>query len=302
MKQTAKKLKIYLSSFVRDELNLFYVLAFFPLILMAYFQMEWPFGVVIPIFGFILLTLKKPRLFLSHESGNIQKILGLLLILGSFFVYYALAPFFTSPTIYGSANYAVYIFGLFLVFFDIHSLKEAFTPLFLIVAATSTSSVSRWLEPYFTPYIPQFVSFIAAILRTLGIEATTQGSFIVLHTVSGNLPMNFIWGCVGVTSMLIFSVILVVVLFEESTSIPTKLLWGFFGILGTFIVNIVRVTIIFVADYFYGSEVGGKIHYTIGYTLFTTWLAIFFFLFSKRQAIHEKIQSVRKKLSQVAEH
>ena len=299
MKHTMNKLNTAFSSFFRNRLNAFYVSAFTPLLLIMYYHVKWPFPMVIPLYGFILLLIKKRNLSLRHEAGNIQKVLGLLVILGSFFVYYALVPFFPYMAFYGPISYAAYIFGLFLTFFNIHALREAFTPIFLIVAATSSSFVSNWLEPYFTPYMPHFVSLIAAILRTLGIRVTTHGLTIVLYTLKGPLYMWFVWACVGVASMLIFSIILVVILFEESASLKTKLVWAFIGLIGTFILNIVRVTIIFLADYFYGFEVGGKIHYVIGYALFITWLAFFFYTFSKRQAILGKIQVIRQKLRSV---
>lgn len=296
MKQTTNKLNTAFFSFFRNRLNAFYVLAFAPLLLIMYYHVKWPFPVVIPLYGFLLLLIKKQNLSLRHEAGSIQKAFGLLVVLGSFFVYYALVPFYPSMAFYGSANYAIYIFGLFLTFYDISALREAFTPLFLIVAATSSSFISSWLELYLAPYIPDFVSFLAAILRTLGIEVTTHSQIIVLQTVKGPLPLAFVWGCVGATSMLIFSIILVVTLFEESANLKTKLVWASIGLIGTFILNIVRVIIIFLADYFYGFEVGGQVHYVIGYALFITWLAIFFYTFSKRQIISGKIQSIKQKL------
>jgi len=297
MKQTTNRLNRAFSSFLRNRMNLFYLLAFIPLLLLVYYHVEWPFAVVIPIYGYILLLIKKHNLSLRHEADNIQRIIGLLVILGSFFVYYALVPFFTSPSFYGSANYAVYIFGLFLMFFDISALREAFTPLFLIVAATSSSFISRWLEPHLTPYIPHFTSLIVAVLRTLGLRVTTEDpNIIVLYTLKGPLRTEFVWGCVGVTSTLIFSIILVIIMFEESSNPRTKILWSIAGILGTFALNIIRVIIIYLTDYYYGFEVGGQVHYVIGYVLFITWLAIFFYTFSKRQFILGKIQSVKQKL------
>ena len=287
------------ASFFRNRLNAFYVLAVIPLLLILYYHIEWPFRVIIPIYSFIFLLLKKHKLSLRHEAGNIQRILGLLVILGSFFVYYAFVPFFASTSFYGGLNYAVYIFGLFLTFYDISALREAFTPIFLLVAAISSSFISHWLEPYLTPYIPHFVSLIAVIMRTLGIEVTTSGQRIVLYTLKGPLRMVFVWGCVGVYSTLVFSIILVIVLFEESVRLKTKLVWAAIGLMGTFIVNIVRVTTIFLADYFYGFEVGGKVHYFIGYALFITWLAVFFYAFSKRQGISRKFQSIWQKLRSV---
>ncbi len=290
------KLNTAFSSFFRNRLNTFYVLAFAPILLIMYYHVKWPFPVVIPLYGFLLLLIKKHNLSHCPEAGSIQRAFGVIVLFGSFFVYYALVPFFPSMAFYGPANYIVYIFGLFLAFFDIHVLREAFTPIFLIVAATSSSFVAEWLEPYFTPFIPQYASLIAAIVRTLGIELTTHGERIVLYTLKGPLHLLFVWACVGVSSMLIFSIILVVTLFEDFASLKTKLVWAFVGIVGTFILNIVRITIIFLADYFYGFEVGGQVHYVIGYALFITWLVVFFYMFSKRQVISEKFQLIWQKL------
>jgi len=293
MKQIINRLNVTLF-WLKNRINLFYLLSFIPLILIAYSEV---FGVVIAMYGFILLLIKKSNLSDRHEAGKIQKVLGLTIILGSFFVYYALVPFFESVAFYGRANYVAYIFGLFLVFFDISALREAFTPLFLVVAASSSSFISRWLEPHLTPYIPHLVSLIAAILRTLGVGVKTyHPNLIELQTPKGPLLTEFVWGCVGVHSTLIFSIILVIVLFEESSSLRAKILWSVAGILGTLFVNIIRIITIFLADYYYGFEVGGTVHYFIGYVLFIIWLAIFFYIFSKRQVILEKIRSVKQKL------
>jgi exosortase/archaeosortase family protein len=51
---------------------------------------------------------------------------------------------------------------------------------------------------------------------------------------------------------------------------------------GVLALNVLRVLIIFIADYFYGAEVGGQIHYVIGYAIFITWLTIFLYLYSKK--------------------
>ena len=218
---------------------------------------------------------------------------------GSFFVYYALAPFFESPALYGGVNYAVYLVGLFLVFFEFSALREAFTSVFLMMAACSIGIVSRWLEHYFSWYIPHFVSLIVAILNVLGVGATSHSNVIVLQTAEGTLVLAFVWGCVGVSSMLIFLIILVVTLFEEAASPRTKALWAALGIFGTFCVNVLRVVTIFLVDVFYGSDVGGKIHYFIGYILFILWLVLFFYVFSKRRAFSEKIASAWQKLRSI---
>ena len=289
-----------ISSFLENRLNLFYFSAFAPIILISYLNVGWPFAIVIPLYAFVLLLLKKGKLSTYSQTNQVQRLLGLTIIFSSFIAYYGLVIFFPTVSFYGGVNYAIHILGLVFTFFGLSALREAFTPVFLIGAAMSTSFISKWLEHYFTPYIPHFVNLVIIILKPFGIEVTTPNPnypyFIVLHTLKGPLSMTFVWACVGVTSMLIFSILLVVTLYEESTSIKTKISWGILGILGTFFLNVIRVVIIFLADYYYGSEVGAKVHYGTGYVLFITWLAVFFYLFSKREIISAKIRSIRQKL------
>jgi exosortase/archaeosortase family protein len=289
------------SSFFSNRLNLFYVLAFLPLLLVAYSYIGWPFSLVIPVYGFILLLIKKDALSLRRGGGGFQRFLGLLVVVGSFFVYYALAFFFESPAFYGGVNYAVYIFGLFLIFFEFSAVREAFAPTFLIVAASWTDPVSSWLEQHFSWVTSHFTSLIVAILNVLGIGATVYPPdyphwSIHLHTAKGLLSVGVDWGCIGISSMQVFLVILVVTLFDEPASLRTKLSWAVVGVFGTLAVNVIRVVTIVLVDYFLGFEVGGRVHYFIGYVLFILWLVIFFYAFSKRRVLSEKILSIWQKL------
>ena len=283
-----------------NRLNLFYISAFLPLLLIIYLNIGWPFAVVVPIYAFVLLLIKKDRLPFRHQARHFQMIWGLLVMIGSFFVYYALVPLFKSPAFYGGVNYAVYILGLFLIFFEFSAIREAIAPAFLLVAASSTSLMSQWLEHHFSGYMPHYLALIVAILNGLGISATHYSNVIVLYTAEGPLSLGFAWACLGVHSTLIFLIMLVVTLLEESVDLRTKLVWGVAGVFGTFLMNVIRLVIIFVADFFYGASVGGKLHYFIGYVLFTLWLAIFFYSFSKKQVLSNKIVAIWQKLRSVA--
>ena len=268
-----------------NKLNSFYVLAFLPLLLVAYFYAQWPFGLVIPIYGFMILVLKKQKLSLCKEASLIQKLIGLLVTASSFLLYYVLSPFFPDAAFYGAANYCVYLLGLFLIFFRFNALKEAFSPLFLIAAAISINFVSSSIEPLFNPYIPYFASFIADTLKTIGIGvriSPRSPTIMVLQTLKGPLTLQFVWGCVGFASMFIFSIIIIIVLAESPGNFKTKALWYVLGIVGTFFLNILRVVLIFVTDYFYGYEVGAFFHYFIGYILFITWTSVFLYIFQKK--------------------
>ena len=269
----------------QNRLNSFYILAFLPLLLVAYFYARWPFGLVIPIYGFIIFVIKKQKLSSCKEAGPIQKLFGLLVTASSFLFYYILVLFFPTAVFYGAANYCIYLLGLFLIFFSFNALKEAFSPLFLIAASVSSNFVSSLIEPFFNPYIPSFASFIASILKTIGIGASISGespTTIILQTLKGPLPLGFVWGCVGFASLFVFSIILIVVVAETPGKVKTKASWSVLGILGTLFLNILRIVLIFITHYFYGYEVGATVHYFIGYILFITWITIFLYIFQKK--------------------
>lgn len=287
------------SSAVKGKLNLFYVLAFAPLLLIGYYKYvigHSILGVLIPFYGFLLLFFKKDKLSLFPDAEGVQRFLGLFAVLASFLVYYVLIYFYSVFYGAGAGFYAVYVVGLFLVFFSFPALKESFSAVFLVVAGGSSFYVGQWLEYYMEPLVPYFVRVMVFVLMLLGIPATVQNPYmIMLSTSRGPVPVLFEAGCIGIQSFLIFSVIIVVTMVEESASVRTKLLWSVVGVVGTFVVNIIRVSLIAAVIYYFGYENWGEIHAWIGYALFLLWLAFFFILFSKREVILNKIRRFRQK-------
>jgi exosortase/archaeosortase family protein len=290
MKQSEPKLTSLLS-LLRNKINLFYLLALAPLMIVFYFS---PFSAIIPFYGFLLLLIKQQKMVALEEANFIQKILGSIVLVSSFFVYYGVVFVYPGAAFYTPANYAVYLLGLFLVFFRFSALKEAFAPLFLIVAATSSTFVADWLKPFLSPFANDFARAVVAILRVMGINASIYysdyASVVTFVSLSGKLVAGaFVYECIGVYSALVFSVILAVFLFEVADSVRVKLAYAVVGLLGTFAMNLLRVTMIFVTDYFYGAEAGATTHFVAGYALFSTWLAIFFLIYAKRQTLHTKV-------------
>lgn len=284
---------------LRNRLELFYVLALVPLPIIAYFNIRsGTFGVILALYGFLLLYLKKHNLSSRPRPNLIQRFLGLVVMAGSFFLHYALVPLIPEAAYYGGANYATYLLGLFLTFFRLSTLKEAFTPIFLIVASSSISFVSRWLGTHFSSHLPHFVYFITLILRTFGVNVTSRyPNTITFHTGTENINVPIAWECVGAYSALVFSTILVVIMFEEQARRKTKISWSAMGIIGTFIINIIRILMIVLAYRYYGYELAWTIHNFIGgYVLFFAWLAVFFYAFSKRKDISRIIYSLWKRL------
>jgi len=225
-----------------------------------------------------------------------QKILGSVVVVCSFFVYYGVVLLSPRASFYTAANYVVYLFGLFLIFFEFSALREAFAPLFLITAATSSSFVSVWLKPFLSPFANDFAHIIVNILRAVGIDASTyylgNTPIVTFPSLSGKMiPSAFVYECIGVYSALVFSIILVVILFEDPSDLKVRVAYSIAGVFGTFALNILRVTVIFLVDYFYGVEVGGFVHYVIGYILFTAWLVFFLYVYSKREIVQAKIMS-----------
>ncbi len=281
---------------LKSKINFFYVLAFAPLVLIGYHKYVSGYsilGVLIPFYGFLLLFFKRDMLSRFSDAGKVQRFAGLVAVLASFFLYYVVIQFYSSA-FYGAGAtfYAVYILGLFLVFFTVPALRESISVFFLVVAGGSSFYVGEWLEYSMEPLVPYFVQMMAFVLMLLGIPAAVQTpTMIVLDTSSGPVPVLFEAGCIGIHSFLIFSVIIVVTMMEESASVRTKLLWSVAGVIGTFIMNIFRVSLISAVIYYFGYEKWGEIHAWIGYALFLLWLGFFFVIFSKREVIRHKAQT-----------
>jgi exosortase/archaeosortase family protein len=277
-----------ISLLLKERMNIFYLLAFAPLLIFAYSHSGWLFSIIIPVYGFILLLIKKQNLQIYQQAQATQKVLGLLIVFGSFFIYYLFVALLPSATFYTAANYVIYLLGLCLIFFEAPALKEVVSSVFLVAAGASSPFITDWLEPYLSPYITvQFAYLAQGIMNVLGVRATilqSTGDPLISFPTSqgGQVTAVFNWYCVGVSSLLIFSIILVILLIEEHSDLKSRMTWSIIGISGILVLNVVRVVIILLADYFYGAEVGGTIHYVIGYTLFITWLIIFLYIFPKK--------------------
>jgi len=289
------------TTLLKNRLDLFYFLALAPLLLIQYFgyiARQDFFAALIPLYGFLILLIKRDKLSVFTEVDRAYQLMGLTLMIASFFVYYAVAFFYPQAQFYGVANYTVYVVGLFILFFQVSALKESFTTLFLIVATTASGFVGKWMEFYLEPSVPYFVQIMRFILWILGIPATISNprTFSLRMPDGDVLHLGIEAGCIGIYSFLTFAIVIVVVMMEDPSNLRTKLLWSVAGIIGTFLVNIFRVSLIFVVIYYFGYKDWGKIHTNIGYILFIAWLGFFFLIFSKRQAILSKLQTLWRKL------
>lgn len=291
-------------SFLKRKLNLFYLLALAPLFLILYsgYVARNMGTLIIPFYAFLLLYIKESKLSVFAEASLVFRVLGLIMILASFFVYYVVVRFYPSAQFYGAANYTAHIVGLFLVFFQAYALREAFTPVFLIVAATAIPFFGRGLEAFLEPAVPFLVQIMGLILKVLGIPATIVGpNTFKLEPLNSSsaISLSVIPACIGIYSFLTFSILVIVTLIEDPSSLRTKLFWSVGGIIGTFFVNIIRVSLIFAVIYYFGYENWTEIHKQIGYVLFLVWLGCFFLVFSKRQAIKSAVQSLWQKIRRI---
>jgi len=289
------------SSLFKGRLNIFYILAFLPLLLIEIYRItffEDALGILTPLYGFLILLLKKDKLseYIS-ETSVLQGFLGVAVVSGSFLTYYAIAPLYPLVGFYGLPNYIVYTFGLFLIFFKASALRQGFTAFFLMIASAFVGLSYMWIEVQISPTVPYYVSLFSFVLNVFGVRnITPYPTAILLFTPRGQLPVTFEAGCIGVFSLLIFSIILVVTMMETPTSRRTRLLWSVFGLIGMFIINIIRLLIVIASMYFYGYNFGQSVHQAIGYPLFLSWLAIFLLLFAKRQTVLGKIQLVQRRI------
>ncbi len=202
------------TSLLKNSLDLFYILAFIPIFPIGYFgyvARRDLFAALIPLYGFLILLIKKDKISGFSNSDKIIQFVGLILVLASLFLYYPIALFYPQAQFYGVTNYTVYLVGLFLAFFEVSALKQSFTTLFLIVAATASFTVGKWMEFLLYPFIPYFVQIMAFVLMVLRIPADlVSPTAFVLHTQSGRtLYLNVAPGCIGIYSFLTFAVIIV---------------------------------------------------------------------------------------------
>lgn len=286
-----------LRDLLNDRLNIFFILAFLPLIpseLYSTFFLGQALGIIIPLYSLLILLIKKDKLSeYILETNILQQVLGVIIVLGSVFAYYAVAPFVPQAAFYGVANYTLHLIGLFLIFFKVPAFKQGFTAFFLIVASGLTGLTFRWIEIQMSSTVPYYVSLFSSLLTLFGINHTMPDSTrIFLYTPRGILPVAFEAGCLGIYSVIIFSIIIVVTMIETSASKRTKLLWSALGLIGVFVLNIIRLFIVVVSMNFYGWDFGQSVHQVIGYVLFLSWLAVFLLLFTKRQVILGKIQLI----------
>lgn len=278
------------------RVNVFYILALIPLILIAYVNILYLSPLM---FGFLLLLLKRNNLLNYNEPTGFQRNLGLVLVVISSIIYYILVQIFPNIGFYGAITYIAFVVGLCLTFFSLSALREALTPIFITTAAASISYVSSWLELVFSPYIiPLFTSVVGIVSNSVGVSVTVRypGS-ITLHALRGTIPLQVIWGCVGVYGALVFSILLVVILLEEPASLKAKIPWAFIGLIGVLVLNVIRVVIVLTIAYYYDFNVAElAVHPYLGYALFLTWLLLFLSMFSKRQTILRQVKSIPQRL------
>ncbi|HKZ93496.1 MAG TPA: exosortase/archaeosortase family protein [Candidatus Bathyarchaeia archaeon] len=295
-----KNLKLH--STFRDKVNAFLILAFMPLLPLMYYRYAYfndPVGSLIPLYGLLIIAMKKDQFSnLMLSANHFQRVIGIIIVVSSFFIYYAIAPIIPTAGFYGLANYTVYLLGLLLAFFKISAFKQAFSALFLITASGFTGLTFRWIEYQITPTVPNYVSLFSSVLGVFGINNAVRTPLSIdLYTPQGRLPVYFEAGCLGIYSVIVFSIIIVVTMVETPVSKRTKLLWSFAGAIGVYLLNIVRLLIVVASMYFYGYDFGQQVHQVIGYALFLSWLAIFLLLFNKRQTIIGKVQLVQRKFT-----
>jgi exosortase/archaeosortase family protein len=271
----------------------FYILAFVPLVAIAYFHFDSLSAFIIPLYGFLLLALKKTDLFSHNEAKPIQQTIGLILLVISPIAHLPLLPVFPWAIYYGAFNYALYILGLFLVFFEIPALRKALGPLLLIIVPSVGRIFSDWAQPYFTPFLPPFAILVVGIVSVLGIKATIStmaSNWVVLYTPHGPVTYSIVWACIGFESALLFSIVLIIMLFENPGTKKSKLLWAVVGLAGTLILNVFRVALIFVTEYFYTTYGSAQVHNYAGYILFLTWVTVFIYLYSKRESLARRLR------------
>lgn len=101
-----------------------------------------------------------------------------------------------------------------------------------------------------------------------------SGNSLWVWGKNGFIILGINWPCVGVLSMLIYSLIIAVLMIKLDAPLRRKLIYAAFGAIGTFAINVLRIFAIVYYTAFISIDI--KIfHELIGEALFLVWVSAF---------------------------
>jgi len=206
--------------------------------------------------------------------------------------------------------FAIFLIAVFGILFGIRSIKEIPTG----IVYTVGSGVILMLDSFF-PYgsisflagmVPLITNIVVALLGISGVHIMKSpydftappsvyltGNFLWMQGIPGNIVLQINWPCMGVFSMLIYTLIMAILMVKLDATRKRKVLYFLIGAVGTFFINIFRIFLI--AYYVAFISIDVKIfHENIGEFLFLGWVVLFLLAVVKAES---KFAHANKQLS-----
>lgn len=132
--------------------------------------------------------------------------------------------------------------------------------------------------------VPIIVTIIVGLLGISGVTISTnplspteppwvynQGNLLLIGGLKRSVLLEINWPCVGIMSMLIYTLVVCILMVKMKAPIKRKSVYGIVGALGTFAVNIFRIYLITLAVAYTTIDLR-VFHESIGEVLFIIWI------------------------------
>ena len=208
---------------------------------------------------------------------------------------------------------AAYILGVVTSLFNVRSISKFSVP-FVYLLGMASILLLDGVYPYeslgflqgMVPMITEIVVGLlwlsgVYIMRTPELNAPRPSvqvidNMLAIRGTTGYMNLLMYWPCVGILSMLIYSLIIIILMVKLEAPFKRKIIYAAVGAAGTFITNILRI---FMITYYVAYiSVDIKIfHENIGEVLFLVWIIAFLMIVTQSEIWISRRQLARIKAS-----
>lgn len=186
---------------------------------------------------------------------------------------------------FGQTDYVILLAGIFLTFWGYRSIRVTYLPLLLVVVARGSIALLNLLEAqYFEAISGWFVETTVSFVHALGYSSSQiagEGTRVISY--GPNAPaageaVIIAWGCTGLPSLVLFSLILVALILPHPSPLPKRMISIAIGVIGSFLINLLRLTFLILVLFHYGGDAMMWLHTHIGDFMFVIWIGIYWWV------------------------
>ena len=194
---------------------------------------------------------------------------------------------------------AVYMLGVVTSLFTVRSISKFSVP-FVYLLGMASILLLDGVYPYeslgfLQGMVPMITEIVLGLLWLSGVyimrspelnaprpSVQVIDNMLAIRGTTGYMNLLMYWPCVGVLSMLIYSLIIIILMVKLEAPLKRKIMYAAVGAVGTFITNILRI---FMITYYVAYiSVDIKIfHENIGEILFLVWVIAFLMIVTQSE-------------------